>query len=477
MSLKALCRGLLAVATLLALTGPLAAQDAPVLSTGGTLFYQEIVKDGRIYVFNSAAEAARFDKTGEVGRAITKIGVGPNGETVVGDSETALELFFFKHGIAEKVDRPKPPKVVISWKDGQTTAEFDKASITFMNRLQLRFTEQLPDDKTKLAGTGAAGDSKPSFRIRRYEPQFQGWIYTKDLTFKLEFAFQDFQNGAVAAGGGINDAYFNYDFTKGKKMLRAQLGQFKVPFGRQEMTSSFNLQLVDRAGVAAEFERGRDQGLQLDGLLFNQKIDWRVGAFNGNGRSFNANDNDKLQYDARVTFQPWGDVKYSEADFESVTGHPLFAIAAQFEQNDYTNAVADPPNVAACPCAVGLKRTVWGADAVFKWRGIYAMAEYFDREIDPAKAGLANFKSNGYNLEAGYLIGGPTKGKWSLAGRYAAWDPSDAVSGNDRTELRLGINWFYNKHFAKIQADWGQLEDKKAGTKDQEIRVQTQLYF
>jgi len=477
MSLKALCRGLLAVAALAAFAGSALAQDAPVVATGGGLYFKEIAKDGRIYVFNNPAEAERFEKSGEVGRAITKIGVGPNGETVVGDSETALELYFFKHGLSEKVDRAKPPKVVISYKDGQTTAEFDKASITFMNRLQLRFTEQMPDDQTKLPGTGAAGENKPSFRIRRYEPQFQGWIYTKDLTFKLEFAFQDFQNGAVAPGGGINDAYFNYDFTKGKKKLRAQLGQFKVPFGRQELTTSFALQLVDRAGVAAEFERGRDQGLQLDGLLFNQKIDWRVGVFNGNGRSFNTNDNNKLQYDARVTFQPWGDVKYSEADFESVTGHPLFAIAGQFEQNDYANAVADPPNLSACPCTVGFKRTVWGGDAVFKWRGVFLMAEYFDRKIDPARVELPNFKSNGYNLEAGYLIGGPTRGKWELAFRYASWDPSDRVSGNDRNEIRAGINWFYNKHFAKIQADWGQIEDKKAGVKDHEIRVQTQLYF
>ena len=65
----------------------------------------------------------------------------------------------------------------------------------------------------KFLATGAAGENKGSFRIRRYEPQFQGWVYTKDLTFKLEFAFQDFQNGSVAPGGGINDAYFNYDFT------------------------------------------------------------------------------------------------------------------------------------------------------------------------------------------------------------------------------------------------------------------------
>ena len=71
-------------------------------------YYKEILKDGRIYVFNIAEEADRFEKSGEMGRAITRPGAGPNGETVVADSERALE-FFFKHGISEPVQQPPPP--------------------------------------------------------------------------------------------------------------------------------------------------------------------------------------------------------------------------------------------------------------------------------------------------------------------------------------------------------------------------------
>ena len=59
------------------------------------LYYKEIRKDDRIYVFNIAVNAERFEKTGEMGIGITKPGVGPNGETVVGDKARALQLFFF----------------------------------------------------------------------------------------------------------------------------------------------------------------------------------------------------------------------------------------------------------------------------------------------------------------------------------------------------------------------------------------------
>ena len=74
-----------------------------------SMYYKEIRKDDRIYVFNNAQEAERFETTGEMGRSITRIGAGPNGETVVADSERALELFFFKYGISEPVPPPPPP--------------------------------------------------------------------------------------------------------------------------------------------------------------------------------------------------------------------------------------------------------------------------------------------------------------------------------------------------------------------------------
>ncbi len=73
---------------------------APPANAQG-FYYKEIRKDDRIYVFNIAANAERFEKTGEMGRGLTRPGVGPKGETVVGDSERALQLFFFKHGISE----------------------------------------------------------------------------------------------------------------------------------------------------------------------------------------------------------------------------------------------------------------------------------------------------------------------------------------------------------------------------------------
>ncbi|MFN8093888.1 MAG: hypothetical protein U0599_17040 [Vicinamibacteria bacterium] len=52
-------------------------------------YYNEVAKDGRIYVFANGNRFDTFEKSGgaEIGVAITRPGYGPNGETVVFDSE------------------------------------------------------------------------------------------------------------------------------------------------------------------------------------------------------------------------------------------------------------------------------------------------------------------------------------------------------------------------------------------------------
>src|SRR5262249_44256127 len=78
------------------------------------MFYREVEKDGRIYVFASGQRYDTFEKGGggEMGVAITRLGYGPNGETVVFDSEDAINLYNFKHNLpGEYFKKPevKPP--------------------------------------------------------------------------------------------------------------------------------------------------------------------------------------------------------------------------------------------------------------------------------------------------------------------------------------------------------------------------------
>lgn len=70
-------------------------------AAGQPFFYNEVVKDGRIYVFAVASRYDAFSKgdVAEAGPLIERRAYGPNGETVVFDSENAVNLYNFKHGL------------------------------------------------------------------------------------------------------------------------------------------------------------------------------------------------------------------------------------------------------------------------------------------------------------------------------------------------------------------------------------------
>ncbi|HVO11976.1 MAG TPA: hypothetical protein VMX54_14650 [Vicinamibacteria bacterium] len=117
MSLKAVCRGLLAVVAVAALAGGAIAQ---------TMFYNEVAKDGRIYVFANGVNYDLWSKSGDVGKAITRPGYGPGGETVIFDSEDAINLYNYKHGMpGEYFPKPKEaPKPADNFKIGVGTTIF-----------------------------------------------------------------------------------------------------------------------------------------------------------------------------------------------------------------------------------------------------------------------------------------------------------------------------------------------------------------
>jgi hypothetical protein len=438
------------------------------------MYYKEIVKDGRIYVFNIAEEADRFEKSGEMGRALTRPGAGPNGETIVGDSERALQLYFFKHGISEVVEEPKAPTMRVEWRDGKTRVTTDQAYLEISNRVQVRYTHEMPDDSVQLPGTGAAGDSRGSFRIRRAKFKLEGWFWRQNLTYEVQMNWPAVTGSNP--GAFLEDATIGWD-PAGKGTFRILVGQMKVPFGHQELTSSGNQQFVDRALVSNEYARGRETGLAIQGVLFENKLEYRAGVFNGNGLTRTTNDNGTFQYNARVMWQPNGSQKlvqrawvsgalYSEGDFESTTT-PIYAIGLNFERNDFFNTTT----------SIDQKSTIVGLDGVFKYMGFFGTGEVYWRERTPEQG--ATFDANGWFVQAGQMLN--KQRTVEAAFRYGSRDVSDSIDNNDISEVRGGFNYYYRRHTLKLQADFGRVETQlgpgATSRKDNEFRVQTQFTF
>ena len=221
-------------------------------------YYKEIRKDDRIYVFNIAEEADRFEKSGEMGRGITRPGAGPNGETVVADSARALQLFFFKHGISEAVPEPPAPIQRIEWRDGKTRITTDFAYLEY--RIASRSGTRTSFRTTfLLCPARRAGDSRGSFRSVARSSSSKAGSGARPISRRPRPSCRSSptscsstgrrcRHGAQPANVGafLEDANIAWD-PQGRGKFRILAGQFKVPFGRQQMTSSGNQQFVDRS--------------------------------------------------------------------------------------------------------------------------------------------------------------------------------------------------------------------------------------
>jgi len=444
---------LAAALCLIALVGATAA-SAQIMG----LFYQEIEKDGRVYAFNSSEGFARFKETGELGSSVTLIGRGEGGKTLVAENETAADLYFFKHNLPA-YERPslKVPALPfdLSWKDGKTTVKAKNFEMRIGTRIQLRYTSEDLD-----SNSATAGPERDSFRVRRAETKLEGWAYTPNLTYEAELNWADTTNS-------LQDLNVNYDFTKGKKAFMFKAGQFRVPFGREELTSSGSQQFVERTNVSGAFARGRDIGVQIWGTPLEGKIDWRVGVFNGNGRNATRNDNDDLQLNARLQWSPFGDTRLSMSDFES-SDRPLLSLGADYESNVREVAAA------GSTAAHKNDQTIFGYDVMFKFKGLSVFGEVFERENDRSGT-LSDFDDEGYTLQAGYFI---IPQKFEVAARISELDPNTDRDNDARSEDGVAFNYFWNKHNHKIQLDYRQLEDEaRANSDDKEIRLQYQISF
>jgi hypothetical protein len=201
MSLKVLCRGLLAVAALAALAGGAFAQ---------TMFYNEVVKDGRIYVFAIGQRFDLFAKSGgaEIGQALTRPGYGPSGETVVFDSEDAINLYNYKHGLPGEYF-PKPKEVPKS--------PYPAGKFSGLMFGDYYWYDAYHQDQVSATNPNYVQNQKGFWFRRAY--------FTYDLTinekFTTRFRFEVNSNGQFSGGNlvpYVKDAYLKWTYF-GKQQL------------------------------------------------------------------------------------------------------------------------------------------------------------------------------------------------------------------------------------------------------------------
>lgn len=196
------------------------------------------------------------------------------------------------------------------------------------------------------------------------------------------------------------------------KSFIVDFGQYKSPISGEYLLPESDIDLANRSLVADNLNMGRQIGLQFRGQFLNDNLAYRIGVFNGNGTTANANNNDKYMYAARLTFTP----KFDNEE-------TVLKISLNGGFNDLLNT------------SVKKKNTTLGGDFRFTHNKIMVSGEYLNQKLSyQSGSDVINY---GYHFTAGYMVAPKIQA-------LVRWDYLKAESLNlsDGKFLIIGANFF-----------------------------------
>lgn len=309
-------------------------------------------------------------------------------------------------------------------------------------QIQFRYVLNWRDDDNTV-GTRASDDFTTGFQTRRTKLAFSGNIVNPNWTYKIVGAF-DREGGSF----GLEEAYVGYKFDNGMKV---KMGQFKLPFLREELVSSRYQLAADRSVANEVFNQDFSQGVELR----YEQNDWRfMAAFSDGFASRNTDfPNGAGQADWALTgrfeykFQGmWEDFE----DFTSQTGQKfgaLFGAAIHYQESPNSNAPSDVDGqYLAYTADLSLEGDSWNLYGAF-------IGAHSDSRGPVGAGNNPEFDDFGAVIQGGYRFAKDTE-------LFARWDAvfldNDRVaSGEDNFHfLTVGLNQYYAGHAAKATLDF-----------------------
>ena len=212
--------------------------------------------------------------------ALAATAVRADDATAVLEAEVAA-LRAEVEALRAEVGATKPSPVQVSYEDGVL---FTASNATMKIGGYAQFDGRVVDSD---AGTDSA------FLVRRVRPELKGTL-PGTVNYKLQGDF----SGSTAK---LIEGWMETPLV-GSARFRA--GQYKEPFSVEEMTSSAWIDFVERSMIVSAFAPQEDIGAGLGGSLWEKRIRYDAGVFNGRGKNVDENNNDK-DVAGRIAVSPW----------------------------------------------------------------------------------------------------------------------------------------------------------------------------
>ena len=335
-------------------------------------------------------------------------------------------------------------------KDGNNT-------IQLTGRLHMDYRQYSPD-----YGTGQTTDAYANIaEIRRARFGVRGQ-FQKDFKYEIVANLGN-DVGASSTTTLMDVAWVNY---AANPEMQFQFGLFKMPFSLEQLTSSNNIDFMERSligQVEGEFIPGKETGFMLHGV---PKTGLTYALAVSRGRANKDNTNDGFDYIGRVTtniaelqgskaYIAHLGAAYSTGDIKSGVAPASGRTESRSQSAFFTGTALSGDTV----------RTRQGLEAAFAYNAFKVQAEQFNFKYDPATGD--NVEIKGYYVQAVYNLTGESynykdgafssvkpanaldkggRGAWQVGVRMSEFDASgiSVATGktNRATAMTYGITWF-----------------------------------
>jgi len=347
-------------------------------------------------------------------------------------------------------------------------------------------TDDIPDRAKPVFNDNLNGVNRDNtFFLRRVRLKASGHIYDE----KLEYAIQaDF----AASAPILRDGFIAYAWNDHAEL---KMGQFKPPFSLENLTSSSEIETIERSAIVDLLGLDRRIGVQLEGEFLDGKLGYAIMVannlgFGSQGRN-SSGSNDDFAYIGRISAQPWKD-----SDNKWVRDLQVFLAAATglngppsdssgMNVGDMISTPGQNPQVSMTVPYIGGRQTQM--DAAFSWMvdRWHLTGEYIWAKVDRRDVPMTTeYPYGALDLNAMRINGGYLQLSYVLTDRpgltlvpvikyeimhirddervtTVVIDPvTDAMGrinvgdfNNDIRAFTAGITWFINPHF-KIMGNW-----------------------
>lgn len=297
-------------------------------------------------------------------------------------------------------------------------------------------------------------------------------------------------------GVALKDAYISYrGLFNGQGRVR--VGNFRQPFGLEEVTTSRNLMFMERSQGTDPFVVGRRMGLEI--TQWPGDFRWSASVYGADVEDFEKPANEQVSFAARVN---WAPIRTEDSTL-------LIGAAGTMRNTDFNNGEAKfntRPESNVSDTKFIYKKvkdvdtyTIFGGELAYVNKRFMAQAEYMATSISRLESLESLSYSGGYifasyfltndthkydhkDAEFARVVPGANGGAWEVAVRYSTVDmnddtlddPEDDVMdknnrGGKSSSFTLGVNYYPNPN-VKLVLNYGMVDnDEYATGKDEQF--------